>query len=391
MRRLSTQSFKYMNKRLIGINLIILLAIFFALEVVSGYALNLKRFRFKKSSLIYTVRKISEKINTVSGPSDKYKRVSLLRQNGSENTYPSYLFTPQIHESNSLYWFGHPPNSLIVYCKEESGLIEFKTNKLGFRSASNQNLDEPLELILIGDSFTEGACINEPYDIASNLGQNSNLLNLGRGGSGPLFQFGLINELFRLNDSKEISLKDGFNVVWIIFTGNDLQNLAEERQTKLTSYLKDDEYQQDYFHNLIHKKEITAAMNSFHDSMLLRPTFNDLVHGYGETVSPGSISEETALRDFSKIFYQFNELVKLKGGKLNVVVLENHPYFNYRLMNKTQEMLKEECSRLQIKCLRFDLSDPKNKTSLVIHLSEKEYYKLFVQISNLLSNSKQSL
>ena len=62
LHRLSTQSFKNMNKRLIGINIIILLAIFFALEVVSRYAVNLKRFKFKKSSLIYTVRKISIKI-----------------------------------------------------------------------------------------------------------------------------------------------------------------------------------------------------------------------------------------------------------------------------------------------------------------------------------------
>lgn len=378
-----------MNKRLIGINIIILLAIFFALEVVSGYALNLKRF--KKSSLIYTVRKISEKINSPSGLSDKFKRVSLLRQNGSENAYPAYLFNPQIHESNSLYWFGHPPNSLIVYCKEKSGLTEFQTNKLGFRIPSNQNLDKPLDLILIGDSFTEGACINEPYDMASNFGKNLNLLNLGRGGSGPLFQFGLINELFRLNDSKEISFKEGFDVVWIIFTGNDLNNLAEERQTKLTSYLNDDKYQQDYFNNLISKKELKSAMNSFHNSILSKPTLNAVDNGYGETVIPGSISEQTALKDFSKIFYQFNELVNLKGGKLNVVVLENHPYFNYLLMNKTQEMLKEECSRLQINCLRFDLSDPKNKTSSINHLTEEEYYKLFVQISNLLSNPKQSL
>ena len=378
-----------MNKRLIGINIIILLSIFFALEVVSGYALNLKRFKFRKSSLIYTVKKISEKINSPFELSDKYKKVSLLRENGSENVYPSYLFDPQIHKSNSLYWFGHQPNSLIVYCKEASGLIEFQTNKLGFRSVINQNLDKPLDLILIGDSYAEGACVNAPYDIASNLGKDSNLLNLGRGGSGPLFQFGLSKELFRLIDLKEITLKDGFDFVWIIFTGNDLKNLAEERQTKLSSYLNDDKYQQDYFNNLIRKKELTSAMKSFHDSMLVRPIF--LGHGYGETVTPGSISEQTALEDFSEIFYQLNNLVKSKGGTLNVVVLENDPNHNSLIMKNTQKMLIEECSRLQINCLRFDLRDPSNKTSVINHLTESEYYKLFVEISNFLSNPSQSL
>ena len=288
-----------------------------------------------------------------------------------------------------MYWFGHQPNSLIVYCKEASGLTEFQTNKLGFRSVINQNLDKPLDLILIGDSYAEGACVNAPYDIASNLGKDLNLLNLGRGGSGPLFQFGLSKELFRLIDLKEITLRDGFDFVWIFFTGNDLKNLAEERQTKLSSYLNDDKYQQDYFNKLIRNKELTSAMKSFHDSMLVRPIFTD--HGYGETVTQGSISEQTALEDFSKIFYQLNNLVKSKGGKLNVVVLENHPNYNSLLMKNTQKMLIEECSSLQINCLQFDLRDTSNKTSYINHLTESEYYKLFVEISNFLSNLSQSL
>tara|TARA_B100000212_G_scaffold64843_1_gene44800 strand:+ start:463 stop:1197 length:735 start_codon:yes stop_codon:yes gene_type:complete len=244
-------------------------------------------------------------------------------------------------------------------------------------------------LILIGDSYAEGACVNAPYDIASNLGRNSNVLNLGRAGSGPLFQFGLINELFRLTDFKEITLRDGFDVVWIIYTGNDLKNLAEERQTILSLYLKDDKYQQDYFHNLIQNKELISAMKSFHDELLERPILNG--HGYGETITPGSISEQTALEDFSEIFYQFNKLVKSKGGKLNVVVLEDNPNSNYLIMNNTQKMLLNYCSSLQINCLRYDLSDPSNKKSLIIHLNKAEYYKLFVEISDFLTNTKQSL
>ena len=199
----------------------------------------------------------------------------------------------------------------------------------------------------------------------------------------------VINELSRISYLKEITLKDGFDVVWIIFTGNDLKNLAEERQTKLSLYLNDDKYQQDYFNKLIRNKELISEMKSFHDSLLVRPIFDG--HGYGETVTPGSISEQTALEDFAEIFYQLNKLVKSKGGKLNVVVLENHPNYNSLLMKNTQKMLIEECSRLQINCLRFDLRDPSNKTSDINHLTESEYYKLFVEISNFLSNLSQSL
>ena len=180
-------------------------------------------------------------------------------------------------------------------------------------------------------------------------------------------------------------------MVWIIFTGNDLRNLAEERQTKLSLYLNDENHHQDYFHNLIRKKELISAMKSFHNSIYAMPNINTVGHGYGETVTPGSISEQTALRDFSKIVYQFNELVESRGGTLNVVVLENHPLpkYNSRVQQNTQQMLLEECSRLKINCLRFDLSDETNKISARGHLNEAEYYKLSVEISRFISSPKR--
>ena len=95
---LSTQFFEDMNKRIIGINAIVLLVILFALELVSGYVLSLKRFR--TSSLIYAINKISLKIKFPE--SDKHQRVSLLRENGLVNAYPAYIFDPQVHESDSI-------------------------------------------------------------------------------------------------------------------------------------------------------------------------------------------------------------------------------------------------------------------------------------------------
>ena len=375
-----------MSKRLIAINSIILLAIFLILEISAGYFLNSKRF--KKSALLYAAAKTSRKINNPK--SDKLKRILLLRQNKSADVFPAYLYDPQVHESASLHWFGHPPNSLIIYCDEGSGLTEFTTNKLGFRSTSNQKLDKPLDLILIGDSYTEGACVNSPHDIASVLGKEFNLINLGRGGSGPLFQLGLIKEFMRLTDSGEISLTDEFNVAWIIFTGNDLLNLAEERQTRLSSYLNDSDFNQDYFYNLIHKNRLMSSMRSFHDLALAMPSANNKSHGYGETVIPGSISEQTALRDFAKIAHQLNQLVKSRGGKLNIVILEDHPTYNPLIMKNTQEMLIKECSRLTANCLRFNLSDTANKSSTRNHLTESEYYKLSTEMSSLFNSPKPS-
>ena len=371
-----------MNRRLIAINAIVVITILFALEVASGYALNKKRL--KKSSLLYALRATASKIKYPNGLSEKYKRVSLLQKNGSENVYPAYTFDSQVHESGSPYWFGHPPNSLVIYCNEGSGLTEFTTNKIGFRDTSTQNIEKPIDLILLGDSYAEGACVNAPDDIASILGKQWNLLNLGRGGSGPLFQLGLFKELLRFAESGEITLANDFNVVWIVFTGNDLHNLAEERQGKLSSYLSESNYSQDYFRNLVHTTQLTAAMRSFHDLVFERPSNRIGNHGYGETVTPGSISEQTALQDFAKIADNFNNLVKSKGGNLNIVVLENHPTYNSLVMKSTQAMLSKECNRFNINCLQYDLSDPTNKSSTRNHLTEEEYKKLSNKILSLL-------
>jgi len=376
-----------MNKRLIAVNAFIVLFVFFALEVLSGYGLNAKRY--KRSSLLYAVIKISESIKNPSGYSEKYKRVLALRKRGKKDVFPAYVFDPQVHASDSLHWLGYPPSSLVVYCNEGSGLTEFRTNKLGFRSVPSQNLDKPIDSILIGDSYADGACINSPSDIASILGKESNLLNLGMGGSGPLFQLGLIKEFFKLVDSGEILLSDNFNVIWMIFTGNDLANLAEEKQTKLSLYLNDNRYSQDYFHSLIHDKGLISGMRLFYDSVVASPNPNSKSHGYGETVTPGSISEQNALIDFARIVHQFNELVKEKRGNLSIVVLANHPgYNNPLIMKSTQKMLDSECSRLHIDCMKYNLSDPDKKKSARGHLDELEYSRLAAEISKFLASRK---
>ena len=371
-----------MGKRLIVINAIVLLAMLATLEIVSGYTLNSKRLN--KSSLLYALKGIKSKINNPNGLTERYKRVSLLQNNGSRNVYPAYLFDAQAHESGSLHWFGHPPNSLVVYCNEGSGLTEFTTNNLGFRETPNQDIQKPIDLILLGDSYTEGACVNTPNDIASILGQQWNLLNLGRGGSGPLFQLGLFKEILRFVELEQISLTREFNVVWIIFTGNDLHNLAEERQGMLSSYLSNNNYVQDYFRTLVHTKELTAKMRSFYQSVFKRPRSRIGDHGYGETVTSGSVSEQTALKDFARIVEHFDNLVKSKGGNLSIVILKNHPTYDSMIMKSAQAMLTTECNRLRINCLQYDLSDPSNKISKRNHLSEAEYRKLSIYISRLI-------
>ena len=60
---------------------------------------------------------------------------------------------------------------------------------------------EEIEYLLVEDSFTHGACVNRPDDIASVLRKltNKTVLNLGYGGNGPLLQYAGLREYLNKN------------------------------------------------------------------------------------------------------------------------------------------------------------------------------------------------
>ena len=86
---------------------------------------------------------------------------------------------------------------------------------------------------MVGDSFTHGACVNRPNDIASVLIKLSNksVLNLGMGANGPLIEYATLREYLDKNVKK---------VLWIYYEGNDFINLKSELKNNiLINYLKD--------------------------------------------------------------------------------------------------------------------------------------------------------
>ena len=261
------------------INIFIILLI---LEIISGYFYNYRRI--ENSSLYYTFEKLKFKGRRVS----KIDKINELKDKGYKNVFPSYLYDPQVHALNKInYWLSHPPNSKIVLCNESSGWTVFDSNKLGFRSVINQDLKDPIEIILIGDSFLEGACIDSPYDIASQISLMSkkNVLNLGMSGTGPLYQLALFKEILNFSKKGGIYLNEDSDMTWIIFTGNDLQNLAEEKSSILSLYLANKNFNLDYFLN---KEKDLANRISFLKNVLENPQDNKRIggHGYGETIFP---------------------------------------------------------------------------------------------------------
>ena len=112
------------------------------------------------------------------------------------------------------------------------------SDRFGFNNPDDEWDQTKIEYLLVGDSFTHGACVNRPNDIGSVLRKLSgnSVLNLGYGGNGPLIQYATLREY----------LKPGIkNILWLYFEGNDLEDLKFELKNDiLVKYLKKSNFNQ---------------------------------------------------------------------------------------------------------------------------------------------------
>ena len=138
-------------------------------------------------------------------------------------------------------------NSLTIHCNENGYYSEYISDRYGFNNPNEEWDQEEIEYILIGDSFTHGECVNRPNDFGSILRSLSkkNILNLGYGGNGPLIQYATIKEYIRPQVKK---------VLWIYYSGNDLDNLNSELKSEILSKYF---FEENFSQNLINKQNIS--------------------------------------------------------------------------------------------------------------------------------------
>lgn len=114
----------------------------------------------------------------------------------------------------------------------------YESDRFGFNNP-DAIYSEPIDVALIGDSYTAGITVYSDEEIAAHLRRASyNALNLGSNANGPLIELATLVEYAQVHQPPI--------VVWIFYEGNDLFDLGRERQhPTLMSYLEQPSYQQD--------------------------------------------------------------------------------------------------------------------------------------------------
>ena len=186
----------------------------------------------------------------------------------------SYLFSGNVSKEKSLFPLSGISNSKTIHCNESGYYSIYKSDRYGFNNPDDVWDEQKINLLIIGDSFVHGACVNRPNDISSNLRNNYklNVINLGYSSNGPLIEYATLREYYSPNIEK---------VVWVFFEGNDIFDLKFEKESLiLRNYLNDLNFTQE----LKYKQEKINTLNQ-------EVIFNEKKYYFKKLIKLGNLRE----------------------------------------------------------------------------------------------------
>jgi hypothetical protein len=162
--------------------------------------------------------------------------------------YPElFLRDPLVVSAEPVIPLGGIPHIKTVNCNEVMGWQSYQSDRYGFPNPDH-SWNFETHVVLVGDSFTQGDCVPEDLSFAGLLRRDyPGVVNLGRGGNGPLLELASIVEYLQVLHPKV--------VFWFYYDGNDVyrrtrrdrlpDDLAREKHNPiLRNYLENESYQQ---------------------------------------------------------------------------------------------------------------------------------------------------
>jgi hypothetical protein len=194
-------------------------------------------------SLIIFFNFYNEKKNYVinkglkNGTNYRLELAKKLNSNEILTIHPSNNFK-DFNERNILPLAG-VANKKTYFCNNAGFVSAYLSDRYGFNNKDYIYEENKLDLIIIGDSFIHGACVNQENTISEKLNNKFGIktINFSYGGNGPLLEFATLKE-YALNYKSDY-------LVWAYFAGNDLIDLKREKDSFLNVYLNNADFSQD--------------------------------------------------------------------------------------------------------------------------------------------------
>jgi len=207
---------------------------------------------------------LAQKMGSHFDTRTKLEVITELKEQGVDavpSVYPSFLIKSDGYEwaiREKIFPVGGISQKTTVLCNESGKYAIYESDEHGFNNPKGLFEVDKIDLLLVGDSFTQGFCVAQEEDIASQLRQMADVrvISLGMGWNGPLIEFASLKEYGEPFRPK--------NVLWIYYEKNDLEGLKHEQQSPLLLKYRDSQFSQ---HLISRQSEIDSLLSQYVQKM----------------------------------------------------------------------------------------------------------------------------
>jgi len=204
------------------------------------------------------VKRAAEDAGADWDPRSKVEFIRDLRAEGVD-AFPAMAPTVYVdsngidYKGDKIFLFSGISGTRQVFCQEMGFWSNYDADEHGFNNPKGLYEPGKLDVALVGDSFTHGACVKQGDDMAGQLRDKGwRALNVGIGGSGPLTYLAVQREYVKPVKPKV--------VFWMFYAVDIRDSVYEKESAILSHYLEDPDFSQ----NLINRQdEIDTFLRDF--------------------------------------------------------------------------------------------------------------------------------
>ena len=347
----------FLNKKIQIYSFIILYSFFLSLYFFEGYIFYAGKTKFFQSNI------------------DHWQNGKLALQKEIKKVVG--MTTLSLNEKN-LISFSGISNSKTIFCNEDGFFSSYTSDRNGFNNPNNVWDENIIDVVILGDSFVHGACVNQGNDIASQVRNFTklNTVNLGWLRTGPLKQYAAFLEYIK---------KEPRYIFWVYYE-NDIQDLKKELNNKiLFKYYLNNKFSQ----NLINRRvEIDSYLQEKNNLFMKTPFKLEKIGRYNNFIyfikiyktrqiiftSLSNLLKQDIDRDYKskddetikiyfKIVDKMKNLIKNQNTKLVIVYLPTEKYeFSKRGtdLRKVKNQIFKEMNDRNIEIIDIENSIKKN-------------------------------
>tara|TARA_Y100000590_G_C15596724_1_gene968346 strand:+ start:172 stop:1308 length:1137 start_codon:yes stop_codon:yes gene_type:complete len=312
--------------------------------------------------------------------------------------YANKLFLNK--REKNLFPLSGIPNIKTYFCKNRKIFSSYYSDRYGFNNPDYVWNGNYVDILLIGETISHGACENRPNDLASQLRlYNKKVISIGYNENESLMILGSLKEYFPKNTRK---------VIWIYNEGNDTDETEYElKDSILSNYFYNKKFTQNLkgrqkeIRDIIKKANFELYNSSVYNiKREIQKTFFGLIgfikmsnlRYYITNLEMKKTEIVLPHPKFKEIIVMAKEYSLENNAKFYFIYVPEYKRFNSKVDNKEYEKIKKIMYENEIKFIDLNeeifskILDPKNlylKNNDNKTLNKKAFKVIAKRISNL--------